>query len=161
MTPSIGWLVIFVVVCLLSLWWAASQLTGAKIYHHNEVDYPHNLEFNSSFTFLFTIVVTIMTSVVVGFLAARFIQPGDAGTPNGVTTIVVILIWVAGLAVNVRLLMRAKVVHLTWPDDKSKEKIYPVSIASSIAFSTLFTLSLATMSSTVFAILITQVVRAF
>ena len=161
MNTSIGWLAIFVVVCLLSLWCAASELAGQKVYHHNEIEHPHNLEFNSSFTFLFTIVITIITSVVLGYLVARVIQTGDSGTPRAVTTIVVVVIWLAGLAVNIRLLMRPKVVHLLWPDSKDKEKIYPVSIVSAIAFSTLLTLSVATMSATVVAILITQVVRAF
>src|SRR5262245_7952478 len=123
MEPPIGWLAIFVVVCLLSLWWAASELAGQKVYRHNAIDYPHNLEFNSSFTFLFTIVVTIITSVVVGYMFAKFIQPGDTETPHAVTTIVVILVWLAAFTLNTRLLMRLKVVHLTWPDSKDQEKI--------------------------------------
>jgi hypothetical protein len=161
MVAPIGWLAVFVVVCFLSLWWAASKLSDQKVFIQNGVEYPHNLEFNSSFALLFAIVLTIATSVLVGYLAARFIVPGDAGTPPGGTTVGVLLVWVAALALDTQLGMRAKVLHVIWPDDKNNEKVYRVTVVFSIAFSTMFTLSLAAISATIVAVLITRVIAAF
>lgn len=161
MLSPIAWLAIFVVVGLISLYWATSNLARQLIYLHNKIEYPTHLEFNSSLAFLAAIVLTIITSVVVGHLVVKYIQPDQGGIPSTVTTIVVLLIWLVVLILNMQLVMRAKVVHLKWPDDKANEKIYPVGIATAVALSLLLTLSLATMSSTVVAILITQVVKAF
>jgi hypothetical protein len=162
MTEALPWLIIFAVGSIVSLLWAASQLAAPKVYQHYAQKYPFRLEFNSSLAVLFSIVVTIITSIVVGHLMARYIEPGDDALPTATTTLTVILIWLAALGVAVPLVMRAKVIRVRWVDNPGNdEKTYPVTIVLAIALSTVVTLALATVSATVFAILILHVVKAF
>ncbi|MBI1863804.1 hypothetical protein HYS03_01195 [Candidatus Woesebacteria bacterium] len=155
LNTTLLWVVVFVILSVLSLLWATSKLSGKKVYSNKDEDYPHNLEFNSSFAVLFSIGVTIFTSVILGYFIARFIQPGDNGTPNIGVTVLFVAIWLIALVIDIFFFMEAKVVHVWWPKD-TDDKIYPVGIAMSIAFSTLFTISLLTITSSVVAFLIAQ-----
>ncbi len=161
MSSTIVWLVIFVIATFLALVWAAKELAVGKIYHHNNINYPHELEFNSSFVILFTIIVTIITSVLVGIFIEKYIQPSETGGPNIATTIGVVVLWVIAMLINIPLFMKAKVIHVSWPPSYTETLKYPVTIGFNIAFATLLTISLATMGSTVVGALIAHVVSQF
>lgn len=158
---TVAWLTIFVITSVLSLLWATAELARIKFYDNEGTEYPHYLEFNSSFAVLVTITATIFTSVILGYFIARFIQPGDNGAPNFGVAALFFGIWLVVLLIDIPIFMKAKVVHLWWPKEEI-DYIYPVTIAGSIAFTTLLTISALTVTASVVAFLIAQnVAKAF